>query len=257
MMKTKQALFLLLGVLIFLFASCGGSESETQSEAESESAVQTVAPEQSFLAKEAIEDAWGRYEENNDYALYGDTHTPFEDYTVSDPFTVDMIVNQGLDSRGYEGPYLLQIKERREATRGATYYEADILHNYGRENDRETLIFGVIGVETHTTYWPLPSCGDILLARVRYIIGDDQSPEDAKTPNYGNFEVVRILEHEGKFYGVNEWSRKFFSVVDNPMTEEEINEVIAELNLAEGSAVIPYDVLEVYIIEKVEQKNNK
>ena len=43
MMKTKRALFLLLGVLIFLFASCGRTQvEETASESESMSEVQTT-----------------------------------------------------------------------------------------------------------------------------------------------------------------------------------------------------------------------
>ena len=253
MMKTKRTLFLLLGVLIFLFASCGGSESETQSEVETGSAVQTVAPEQSFLAKEAIEDAWGRYEENNDYALYGDTHVPFENPVDADPFTMEMVVKTGLTSRNYEGPYLLQIKKRMAETSSMTYYEADILHNYGNESDHKTLIFGVIGTQSRTQYWPLPSCGDVVLATVRYIVGDEQSPEDAKTPNFGNFEIVRVMEHKGTLYGVNELSRNLFSAIDNPMTQEEINKVISAHDLAKGSAVIPYDVLEAYMIDKIDQ----
>ncbi len=249
-MKMKRSLFLLFGVLIFLFTSCNGAEvNEAASDMESESAteMQTDDPTQTFLAKEAIQEAWGRYIQNNDYNRMGAVHTG-EVKKPSRTFTVENLIPRINDG---SGPFLIQIRELYGEYGEATYFEVEILHDYWADTqESRDILFGEWGTQAYTTA-PLFACGDLYLIPSISLDFDPIASCNSYMATMGKMETIRVVRYEGMYYGVSEWNDALFNPIENPMTEEEISAVITACNLEEKSRVIPYDVLETYILNRI------
>ena len=248
-MKMKLSLFLLLGVLIFLFASCGGangeetaSEPEGATEPESATDTPTDDPTKTFLAEEAIQNAWGRYAQNTDYPLVGAGKGSF---AASFPIYVRSIAVSG---NGSHGPYLIQIKQRISETTKKTRFIAEVLYDYAGDGmvgeELEVMIWG----SQKTTHPTLPACGDILVVSLQKALGEPDSPPTDAVMTVNGFLMLKTVLYRERYYAACETNPIAFDEISHSMTEAEVAEIIAACGLEEKSAVIPYDILEAYLI---------
>ena len=162
-------------------------------------------------AEAAALSSLGRYTNRTDYSLTGTLHATEEaekalTAAVRPPaissidFTVPLALYQLSNPHFFpqvraEGPYLLQIKERKGDFYGYTCFLAEIVCDYTEAGNEGKEIELYLQGTQEATLFPLPSCGDMTVSFLKTTC-DDSGVYLA----YDSSSIAKVLHHDGNFY---------------------------------------------------------